>query len=171
MMDFYNIKKLIDKYIKNKRNLTFIFILVVGIVFLLLPTEKQKSDEKKTDLSYEVTELKEEKRLEKILSSVDGIKKVRVMICFYDKGVKEYYKNESEDRDEKNMRSDKKMVLTKNEGNEEPVLKRELSPDIKGVSIVADCKAKGMEDVIYRLTSKALGVDIHKIEVIINDRS
>ena len=110
-------------------------------------------------------------RVEKIITSIDGITKCKVMISFSDNGIKEYYKNETEDRDDENIKTEREMVITRIDSNEEPVLKRELSPSVKGVSVVVNCKIQGMEDTIYSIVSKALGVDIHKIQVVINDRS
>lgn len=170
-MDFFNIKEIILKYTKNKKVVIIALAFVVGFILLIMPTKvKNEKSEQYVEQKDNINVLYE-KRLKDILTAVDGVKKVEIMICFNDDGVKEYYKDESEDVNEKNVRTDKKMVITRNDGNEVPVLKRELSPDIKGVSIVADCNKKGMEDLIYTLTSKALGVEVYKIEVVINDRS
>lgn len=169
-MDFFNIKEFLLKYTKSKKMLMVILVFITGFL-LLISSCFSSTEEKEINVESNDLQILMEERLEGILSSVDGVKKVDVMICFNDRGVKEYYKDESEDRDSSNIKTNKKIVLTRNDGNETPVLKRELSPDIKGVSIVVDCKKKGMEKTIYSLTSKALGVDIYKIEVVINDRS
>ena len=168
-MDFFNIKETILKYTENKKRRTIIVIFLIGFLLVCMSsfsTNKKSEPKAKNDpvVSYE-------EKLKEMLLAVDGIKKVKVMICFFDGGVKEYYKNESENRDDINIKIDNKMVITRKDGNEMPVLKRELNPEIKGVSIVANCSKKGLEDTIYTLTSKGLGVEIHKIEVIINDRS
>lgn len=170
-MDFSNIKENILKYTKSKRNLLVLTLLITGIVLILLPSGTSAKKENNSEDIKNNEGIYEETRLKKILTSVEGIKDVNVMICYQDKGVKEYYKNKSEDIDDSNIKSDTKIVTTRLDGNEIPVLRREISPEIKGVSIVADCNKKGMKETIYSLTSKALGVEIHKIEVVINDRS
>lgn len=170
-MDFSNIKENILKYTKSKKNLLVIGLLIAGIILLLLPSGTSDKKEVNKESIKNDSGIYEEERLEKILTSVSGIKSVNVMICYSDRGVKEYYKNKSEDIDESNIRSESKIVTTRLDGNEIPVLRREISPEIKGVSIVADCNKKGMKETIYSLTSKALGIEIHKIEVVINDRS
>lgn len=169
-MDFFNIKENISKYTKSKKIILTTLIFITGLFLLIISSFPSFKEESVTNINEDL-QIKLEERLESILASVDGVKKVNVMICFNDRGVKEYYKDESEDRDSENIKTDKKIVLTRNDGNEAPVLKREISPDIKGVSIVIDCKKRGMEKVIYSLTSKALGIDVYKIEVVINDRS
>lgn len=170
-MDFSNIKENILKYTKSKKNLLVLTLLIAGIILIILPSGTSSKKEIKGETVKNEEIVYEEERLEKILTSVEGIKAVNVMICYQDKGVKEYYKNKSEDIDNNNIKSDTKIVTTRLDGNEIPVLRREISPEIKGVSIVADCNKKGMKETIYSLTSKALGVEIHKIEVVINDRS
>ena len=169
-MDFSNIKENILKYTKSKKNLLVLGLLIAGIILIILPSGTSNKNRVNDENVKKDLGIYEEERLENILTSVEGIKNVNVMICYSDSGVKEYYKNKSEDIDESNVRSDTKIVTTRLDGNEIPVLRREISPEIKGVSIVADCSKKGMKETIYSLTSKALGVEIHKIEVVINDR-
>ena len=170
-MNFLNIKKIIAKYTVNKKMLCYILIFLIGFFLLVIP-EKNGKETVNTSIEDEAdANIMQEKRLEELLETVDGIQKCKVMICFLDNGVKEYYNDESEDRDENSIRAEKKMVITRDKDMEKPVIKREKSPEIKGVSVVVDCKKRGMEEMIYNITAKALGTDIHKIEVIINDRS
>ncbi|MBR4892462.1 MAG: hypothetical protein IKZ35_00585 [Clostridia bacterium] len=169
-MEIFNIKEMFNKYTKNKKIVVLVIIFIIGLILISLPDNKSNNKADTINLESSLRE-SEEKRLEKIITSVDGVSKCRVMISFLDNGVKEYYRNEQEDRDDSNLKTQRQIVVKKTNGNEEPILKREISPVIKGVSIVADCKVKGMEDIIYSITSKALGVDIHKIQVVINDRS
>ena len=169
-MEIFNIKEMFNKYTKNKKIVVLVIIFIIGLILISLPDNKSNNKADTINLESSLRE-SEEKRLEKIITSVDGVSKCRVMISFLDNGVKEYYRNEQEDRDDSNLKTQRQIVVKKTNGNEEPILKREISPVIKGVSIVADCKRKGMEDIIYSITSKALGVDIHKIQVVINDRS
>ncbi|MBE7028897.1 MAG: hypothetical protein E7405_01455 [Ruminococcaceae bacterium] len=169
-MEIFNIKEMFNKYTKNKKIVVLVIIFIIGLILISLPDNKSNNKADTINLESSLRE-SEEKRLEKIITSVDGVSKCRVMISFLDNGVKEYYRNEQEDRDDSNLKTQRQIVVKKTDGNEEPILKREISPVIKGVSIVADCKRKGMEDIIYSITSKALGVDIHKIQVVINDRS
>ncbi len=169
-MEIFNIKEMFNKYTKNKKIVVLVIIFIIGLILISLPDNKSNNKADTINLESSLRE-SEEKRLEKIITSVDGVSRCRVMISFLDNGVKEYYRNEQEDRDDSNLKTQRQIVVKKTDGNEEPILKREISPVIKGVSIVADCKRKGMEDIIYSITSKALGVDIHKIQVVINDRS
>lgn len=170
-MKFFNIKEILSKYIKDKKIFNIALIFIIGFSLLLL-SSVFKEDNKKVEVE-ENTDLRviEEERLKNILLSIEDVKKVEVMICFSDTGVKEYYKDESEDIDSEAVKTDKKLVFTRSDGDEVPVLKREISPEIKGVTIVADCKNKSTGDLIYKAAGAALGVDVHKIEVIINDRS
>ena len=93
------------------------------------------------------------------------------MICFSDMGVKEYYKDETYDYNDSKTKTDKKLVFKRDDGDEVPVLKREKYPEIKGVTVIADCEKKDREEIIFRAVRASLGIDSHKIEIIINDRS
>jgi len=44
-------------------------------------------------------------------------------------------------------------------------------PEIKGVTVIADCSSKNTYDLIFKAVKTSLGADSHKIEIIINDRS
>ena len=74
-MDFFNIKQIILKYIKNKKTLTFFLIFIIGFVLLLFPSKLSGTKKETVKISDADTVQKTEKELEKILTSVDGIKK------------------------------------------------------------------------------------------------
>ena len=75
-----NIKKTLEKFKNNK---LIWLILIIGIVFLFIPAEKEEK------VSYEGSYEKELlEKTESILEEISGAGRVSVMMSFYDKGTK-----------------------------------------------------------------------------------
>lgn len=167
-------KEVVKKLFKDKKSLNIILIFFVGIFLVVISSSfQEKEEEKASDTTvYENNVLKEtEEKLKNLLLCIDGVENVEVMISFSDMGVKEYYNDETADYNLDKTKTDKKIVFKKYDGNEIPVLKREVCPEIKGVSVIADCTDKNAYDLIFKAVKASLGADSHKIEIIINDRS
>lgn len=166
-------KEIINKIKENKKIKTVLILLFAGILLITFSKSPEKKEEIKSTYEEEIliSRKETEEQLKKLLLSIDGVKKVEVMISFSDMGIKEYYKDETEDFNESKSKTDKKIVFKKYEGNEIPVLKREIYPEIKGVTVVADCVLKNADELIFKAVKGSLGTDSHKIEIIINDRS
>ena len=65
--------------------------------------------------------------------------------------------------------TDNKMVITRQNGDEKPVVVRQISPGIKGVTVIVQgTEETALKYKIYNAVKSALGVDAHKIEVILN---
>jgi len=170
-----NYKEIFKKLLKDKKLAGIFIILFAGMTFVLLSqsfeTETKEKISENNEYTYESVVLSTEEKLKKLLLSIDGVDKVEIMVCFSDMGIKEYYKDETEDYNENKTKTDKKIVFKRYEGNEIPVLKREVYPEIKGVTVIADCSSKNTYDLIFKAVKTSLGADSHKIEIIINDRS
>lgn len=144
----------LSKYANNK---SLYIIIIIGIVFMLLPSfNSVKTDNSKPE-KYD--EYSDEARLSEILSDVFGAGKVRVMITYY--GTRGYDLELMEKRSETS--SENSVVM---DGNS-PFIKSEFYPKVKGVIIVSS--GAGNADVKRSLTeaaSAALEVSSHKICVL-----
>ena len=150
-------KKLNDflsKYVNNK---SLYIIIIIGIVFMLLPTFGSEKNENSKPLMYD--EYSDEARLSQILSKVYGAGKVSVMITYY--GTSGY---DLEFEEKKSESSSEKSVVM--EGNS-PFIKSGFYPKVKGVIIVSD--GAGNSDVKKALADAAsavLEVSSHRICVL-----
>ncbi len=162
-----DIKERLIKYTKNKKVGIIICLLAAGILLLCIPADKEEGSLPENSC-YDIR-ANEEKRLVKLLGEIDGVKSVKVMLSFSDNGSKEYYFDESEDSEEDRVKKDSKLVALRGDKGELPVVIREKVPEISGVSVILNCSKEQSEEVIYKTVSKALGIELHKIQIVIND--
>ena len=183
MMERQNRKKLIEN---------LLIVIIAGIIILIaggsffggerkdtrVPAKQQEEAVSKVFGSEDKLEL--EKKMETILSQIEGVGKVNVMVTFV--SGKEMVpafdskKNESDTQEKDNgggTRSIKqndtetRVVFEERQGGiRKPIILKEMQPSVKGVVVVAE----GASDVRVRESlSKAvqvlLDVPIHKIQV------
>ena len=168
---FFNKENKEDKKIKPA-----VFLLVCGVVVILFsgffspsPSKKEEKNEPKIENIRE----KEEKRLERMLSQIDGVKDATVLISYKNSGVTEamteertVLKKSQNQKETSNTETqlDKKPVF---DGDKNIVAKTQYMPEIKGVCIFySGISSKKTEDKLYRAIKGALGVELHKVEVI-----
>ncbi|MDK2798702.1 MAG: stage sporulation protein [Clostridiales bacterium] len=121
-----------------------------------------------------------EKKLENILSQIDGVGKVAIMITLsssseivpamdYNSGETITVESDNQGGNRKITQSEKEnkiLILNEQGGKQEPLILKELQPTIKGVIVVAE----GASDIrikahIYEAVKTALGVPAHKVKV------
>ena len=173
----------------DKKEKIVIFFLL-GVFFLLIATpvsdltgnrKKQKST--KTGTSQQTQEKDAyitalENKLEQTIEGMEGAGKVDVMITLKDNGEKildknQPYESEEETNTEENKESKKnriqnnqETVLVETEGNTEPIIVRELYPDIEGVVVVCEGGDNSALTVKIKEAVQALfSIDAHKIVV------
>ena len=121
------------KFLTNKNNLPLVIILIIGIVFMTVLSDKPQQ---KSSSVNDNVQLQEEK-LESILSEISGAGKVEVMITYYGSSEKDiaYETKTSTSGSDKNSSGseDKKAVIS----GGEPVVVQEKYPRVKGVIVVA----------------------------------
>lgn len=145
-----NIKNLFDKLKNNK--LVF-FILIIGVIFLFIPSEKK--EEEHYDGSYERT-LAE--KTEDILEKIEGVGKVSVMLSFYDKGTAFPITDKTENGEsmnEKTVSASGKVALFKEE-----------YPSVRGAVVV--CQGgndERLRDDIINAVAALTGAAMHNIKV------
>lgn len=178
----------------DKKEKIVIFFLL-GVFFLLIATpvsdltgnrKKQKSTNTGIDQQTQQKKIQEkdayitalENKLEQTIEGMEGAGKVDVMITLKDTGEKildknQPYESEEETNTEENKESKKnriqnnqETVLVETEGNTEPIIVRELYPDIEGVVVVCEGGDNSALTVKIKEAVQALfSIDAHKIVV------
>ena len=142
------------KYVNNK---SLYIIIIIGIVFMLLPSfDGGKSNNSKPQ-KYD--EYSDEARLAEILSKVSGAGKVSVMITYY--GTSGY---DLEFEEKKGENSSESSVIM--DGNS-PFIRSEFYPKVKGVIIVSSgAESSAVKKALTDATSAVLEISSHKICVV-----
>ena len=178
--------KIIEKYIGKDKNITnLIVILIIGVIIVIAGSVFWGEDRKdKLDIAYEVSDTGVNKddtlpyeqhlklNLEKVLSSIEGVGKVSAMITFEsssemipaietksNKTLTSEADNQGGKREVEQIEEDEKiLILNKQDGDQQPLILKELKPKVKGVIIVAE----GVEDpelnVLYMMQQKQFWV-------------
>lgn len=169
--NFLSKEKTEDKKIKPA-----VILLMCGVVIILfsgLFTSSGSKKEVKNKPDINEIRTSEEKRLGKMLCKVDGVKDAVVLISYKNSGITEAMTEErsvlkkSQNLKETNnseTQLEKKPVF---DGDKNIVSKTEYMPEIKGVCVFySGTYDKKTEDKLYRAVKGALGVELHKVEVI-----
>ncbi len=165
-----DIKKIFKK-LNFSHNGYLIVILLVGVVFMLFPSKREKT-EKPPQTSNEEVSINYEKDLEEILSHISGVGDVKVMLTYsssFEKSIAyETNSNKNQKKDGDNIiinetNSESKVVLSSGQ----PFVLKELYPEIQGVVVVAD----GADDILVKqnitdAVTTALAIAPHKVCVV-----
>lgn len=136
-MNSEKLTEFIVKLKKDKKTALIIFSAILGMLLILFsgtPAEKtEKASESKTEEMIEW-----EEKLQKLLSSVEGAGRVKVMITYEtsDEEVFAYNKDESFRENEEKFSSD--YILVENNGSETGLRLKTVYPEVKGVAVVCD---------------------------------
>lgn len=153
-------KEQIIKILKNKNNRLICLILIIGVVLMVVAGGNKKETASATEKTT-VNVIDEEKRLERILSQIDGAGEVSVMITYYSSSEKSIaYETKTASREDKSESEDKKAVMT----DGEPMVVKEVYPQVKGVIVTADgAGIAAVRTAISEAVSASLDVPVHKI--------
>ena len=162
--------KLSEKLKKDKKLLLTVAAGILGIVFIVISEFIPKSSYKKAETgeqnknsvsSYEETL---EKRLESIISSVDGAGRVQVMVTLDTSEQTQYAKDEKENSKSGDKSYEKKFVLTDDDSG---VVLKTTEPEVRGVIVVCDGGDNAaVKNGITSAVRAALSVDSNKITVL-----
>lgn len=163
------LRKLFDN--ENKK-LNIVIAFALGILLLV---SNIKIPQKKQVITIDNYESKLESRLENILSEASGVGKVKVMITLayskeivvaedVDQTTNIQRKDNIETRDEKR---DAKKIIIKSQGDDKPLVLKEIEPKISGVIIIA----QGGDDIyireaLIRTAETILNVSVNKVQVL-----
>ena len=103
-----------------------------------------------------------ERRLEELLSAIDGVGDVKVMISF--SSTEEYIYAQAEKIN--GEKSENEYVTVRNGNSEEALLRQVNTPDITGVAVVCGGgKSDRVREEIYRTVTAVLGIPAGRIYV------
>lgn len=120
--------------------------LVLGIILLLLPTEKNSEPEIDSETGFMPSStyvaLLEEKAVA-LIKEIEGVDDCKVFITL-ERGFRYVYATDQHVREkEDGKETDKTIVLANKEGGESPILIEETMPAVAGVAVV--CKGASYE--------------------------
>ena len=182
MKEWNDIGKVLEK-LKKKENLFIVILVGMLLMVISFPVDKEENTmeevvEVKTTESNQVIEL--EKRLEHILSKVDGVGEVRVMITLKSAGEKiiekdrESTENTTRETDSQGgertttdySKKESTVFIETEGGGSEPYVTKEMEPEIEGILVIAQggdkpSVAKNISEAVLAL----FPIDAHKIKV------
>jgi len=184
----------------NKSQFKFIRYLVVLIlagVFLMLlgdfgkdisvpKTKESSASSKRSSINTSASNMEEaiEMKLQKMLSQIEGVGKVDVDITL-DSGseytyARDYQDSKQESLEEDNSGGNRKtiqydnrteVVLLNNSGEQAPLIKKEVKPQIRGVLVVAEgAENSYIKAKLLRAVKIGLGVPSYKIVILSKER-
>lgn len=158
----------VRKMTDRKNNLLILFLVGMLLVVLSIPTkkneevEREKTENQETKSTKKRYESEMEQRLSEILSDVNGVGENEVMITL--KSTAEKVVEKDRETDETAIREE--TVYTGGREEEMPYIKKEMTPTIEGVVVIAE---GGDDPVTIQNITEAVqalfNVDTHKIKV------
>ncbi len=168
-----------------------IILLLVGVFLMLLgdigndlvkPNKKTsvtKSTNNQLRKSLSLEEVIED-RMTKVLSQIEGVGKVMVDLSL-DKGTEYTYARDRQDSQKETVEEDdsggrrktveytnkSEIVVLNSNGEDVPLIKKEVKPKIRGVLVVAEgANNSYVKDSLFRAIKIGLGVPSHKIVIL-----
>lgn len=169
------INKLFETLKGNRKSAIFILIAVFFILILiiseLIPKKQELKISENEDVFYENYSANLEKKLEEIVSAIQGAGNCKIMVTL-DTGEENIYakqaKNLNEDRSESSKSSDEYeyVVLKSSSSKEEGMLLKVVEPNVRGVAIVCQGGDDPLikEDIISAV-SAVLDIKTNKISI------
>ena len=153
------------------KNKYVILLLALGVILILYPSrrETEVAESPETEPQFSVAEA--EKKLEDILSSLDGAGRVKVMLSVKDEGrrviARDSETSESGGDEKKRDRSEKTVIISSGSSREEAVTLGYVYPEYLGALVAAE----GAESAKIRLditesVSAVTGLSTDNIKVI-----
>ena len=122
----------IKNFLSRKKNITFIYIIVIiGVVLISFPSVPERK-EAAADETVSGKTAVNGKEIEKILSEICGVGKCKVLITYKNSG--EYVT--AKDIQKRNGETDEKNLVTGSGRDEKPFIIKEIMPEIRGVVVV-----------------------------------
>lgn len=162
-------KQLLSDYSTKRK--VFILLALLGAILVLLSggfsnSAKKDSAKEQTTCDYSAYTDVLEQRLQKTISSIDGVGECQVMITLKKSGENVYAKNSESKSDESSKSSDDSYVLYDSEDGESPLLIDAYFPDVQGVAVV--CSGGGnnaVREKIIETVSSLFGIPTNRISV------
>ena len=174
-LDLYKIKKLV-KEIGIKK---LVIILFMGMLLMIIgsPTENvnnrdknERSDQLDRKEINENYTNEQEKELENILSTVNGVESVKVMITLKSSReevvLKDSPYSKEENQDENTYSNEEETVIVEdNDGNAYPYVIKEINPEIEGIVVAIKSEDEDIGREIIDVVLALFDIPVHKIKV------
>ena len=178
-----------DKNSKRQLENIVVFIIILIITVLIINNMWSKEDENKNDTTSSKvlaqttssdlnTSENLEKKLENILSSIDGVGKVKVLIKYSESSTIAMYNETSSEsttaendagggsKNVKETESKKEVVYSDKNGKNEPITEKVVMPVIEGTIITAQGASNAnTKSAIVSAVEAVTGLAVHKIQV------
>ncbi len=165
-----NIRDVILKLSKDKKTALMLILGIAGIILVLLSGSGENKESNISKYEDGVTVMSEDElseRLEKLLGSIEGAGKVKVMLTFrsYSEAVYAENKEETIGVDGETDRADEYIIIDGADGETGLKLKI-ISPEVKGVAII--CQGGDnpvIKEQIISVVSALFDISSNKISV------
>lgn len=146
----------IKKYSAELKNFWYIpAMILVGVVLMVRPAAVDTAEPMQTVAEQEYVQ-QIESQISEMLQDIQGAGECRVTVSLASGGRKEYVRE-----------AGKVLVITDKEGNESPVLVREGTPEIAGVTVASTgAGSVSVRNNIIEAVSTLLGIGMNKICVV-----
>ncbi|MBE6827908.1 MAG: hypothetical protein E7514_04735 [Ruminococcaceae bacterium] len=163
--------KIKEALLKNKKVLLLVIIGFLGIGLIVLSefeTEKKDTDDNSVCVSEQDYEKTLEKRLEEIISQIDGAGRTIVMVKLYSTEKSEYLKNTQSDfSSDGNEKSEEEYIVVRNGNSEQGVVVKKEYPAVQGVAVVCEGGNIGsVKNDITNAVSSLTGISKNNIAVL-----
>mgnify|MGYP003426719907 CR=1 FL=1 len=150
----------------EKKNIKIVYIILcIGIAFLCISSlfgEKNETHTAKTQIEYDNLE----EKLEKALGNIQGVGKANVIVTYSASSESMLATDEEVDRSDGTERYSKKVVTVNTGSGQQPIIRGEKTPVIKGVVVICD---GGASPVVQKNVTEAIealtGVAPHNIGI------
>lgn len=164
------IKEKISRIFKDNSKIKLIIIIAfIGILLIMLseiiPTNTQNVTTQTNDLKQEYVE-NLEKETEKLISSISGVGRCKVMITIKSTNETVYAQNSDISSNSGNYSKKYEYVFYDGNNGDEPVLIKEYMPQIQGVAVVCDgAKNPEVNESIMSAVSSLFNISSSKISI------
>lgn len=164
------IKQILEKatvFIKKYRHAAI--ILLIGLIFLLIPTPEKKEAVQSAQQSTPIQPtLSTEEKLAAVLSQIHGAGRVEVMLTVQSGAETIYQINEDSSGTEESMTVKKDTVtVTDSQRNQTGLIRQEIPPQYLGAIIVCEgADTPSVQLAIVDAVSKATGLGANRISVL-----
>lgn len=167
MITFEKLKSIISA---DKRVIILAVILLCILIILISNNDKEKQGENTLDTDEYISSV--EARVENIVKTIDGAGECDVMIGLHSSGESIYVKENKKSSDStadtnKSESEDCVITMSDSDGNEYALVRKELMPEISGVTVVCDGgDDKSVKNNVIIAVSTVLGIGSNKVCVI-----
>ncbi len=166
-----DIKRLIKSFNSGDRRVKLIAAAAaLGVLLILIsefiPQQSAKVKSVKDDGLYAEYIASLEERTQKLVSSIDGAGRCKVMITLKTDGESVFAKNFQENQSDSSYSKNDEYVFYEGESGKSPVRIKQYFPAVQGVAVVCDGadKTEVRESIINSISS-LYGVSVSKISV------